>query len=216
MSLLLATQITAIATAALAAFAIVTAIFALLAFGKQSDLLNIQRDQFKDQREVNIEQIRVLKIEAKELQASLDQRKEDAESRRRAQANKVAAWFSAKESSKAGGPFHLWGAFIRNDSDLPILNVRVFFHFIQSESPGAVEWRPIFRGGPTGRIRVIPPRSENFVQIPESIENMIDDCNADIYVVSIDFSDTEGNCWERNAHGALIPRQPTSAQPSNQ
>jgi hypothetical protein len=213
MSLLVATQITAVATAILAVFAIVTAVFAFLAFRKQSDLLGIQRDQFTDQRQVNEEQARVLKLQATELEASLDQRKRDAESHRRAQANSVAAWFAWGETQIGPHIISAWGAVIRNDSGLPILNVRVFFYFIEAESPAAVEWRPIFRGGPPGRIRVIPPRSEEFVPIPESIKNMVDQCNESVYAVGIDFSDAHGNYWERNPRGALTATQPTSAPP---
>ncbi len=50
---------------------------------------------------------------------------------------------------------------------------------------------------------VIPPRSEKFVVIPDQIKNMINECNDDTYVVSIEFTDTAGNRWERDPRGAL-------------
>jgi hypothetical protein len=71
MSLLVATQVTAVATAVLAAFAIVTAILAGLAFSKQSAEV---RDQGK-----------LLKLES----ARFDRESDD---RRREQAGKVSAW----------------------------------------------------------------------------------------------------------------------------
>jgi hypothetical protein len=51
MSLLVATQMTAIATAVLALFAIVTAVFAFLAFRKQSTEVTTLQGQARDQSE---------------------------------------------------------------------------------------------------------------------------------------------------------------------
>ena len=60
MSLIFATQLTAIATAALAVFTIVTAYYAVRAFRKQSqevkdqaDMLQVQSDQLTEQRKIN-------------------------------------------------------------------------------------------------------------------------------------------------------------------
>jgi hypothetical protein len=212
MSLLLATQITAVATAVLALFAIVTAAFAYLAFYSQSQelsdqasLLKIQSDQLEEQRKVNEKQIDVLTLQAQELEASLTERKDQAESERQAQANRVAAWFAWYPiENPFGGTQHDWGAVIRNDSELPILSVRVFFHYIHAFSTASEEWEPILRGGPPDRIRVIAPHSEKFVAIPDQIKNMVNECNDNIYAVSIEFVDAAGNRWERNARGALV------------
>jgi hypothetical protein len=109
MTLLVATQITAVATAILAAGAIVTAVFAILAFRKQSaevttlqqqaedqqkltsqqaELLNIQSGQLElqrqglgEQRKVNVKQAEVMDLQARELGESLKQRKDEAEER---------------------------------------------------------------------------------------------------------------------------------------
>lgn len=206
MSLLVATQITAVATAALAAFAIVTAVFAVLAFRKQSAEVGILGKQLEDQRRVNAEQIRVLSLQARELEASLAERKEEAEEQRRAQANRVTAWFAlGQPRGTSAGTRPRWGALIRNDSDLPILSTRVFFHFIATDTPASAEWNPIQRGGPPERIRVIPPHSVRFVPIPEQIRTMIDKCDDSVYVVSIEFGDAAGNSWVRDPRGALIP-----------
>src|SRR5258708_2423038 len=116
------------------------------------------------------------------------------------QANRVAtrfAWYPV--DTVFAGDAHDWGAVIRNDSDLPILNVRVFFNYIAAASTASEEWQPVMRGGPPDRTRVIPPRSEKFIPIPDQIKNMIDQCNDDIYAVSIEFTDTAGNRWERDA-----------------
>src|SRR5438045_181067 len=70
------TWITAIATAGLLAGAIITAVYAIKAFGAQSQ-------QLKDQRELNAKQTRVLELQATELRESIDERKRDADERRR-------------------------------------------------------------------------------------------------------------------------------------
>lgn len=103
MSLIFATQLAAVATAALAVFAIVTAYYAPKAFRSQSkevsdqaemlkvqaEMLKVQSEQFAEQQEIYAEQIRVLKLQAAELRESLDERKREAEQRRSAQAAKV-------------------------------------------------------------------------------------------------------------------------------
>ena len=171
MSLIFATQLTAVATAALAAFAIVTALFAFLAFRKQSEevraieqqvkdqeeltrhqaellkvqsgQLELQRQQMDNQRQANARQAEVLSLQAIELRESLEQRQRDADDRRRGQAAKVTAWFGPDLSQvrPAKGPGLPQGAFIRNASDLPVLDVRVSFHYIQEKLPGG-DWSP--------------------------------------------------------------------------
>ena len=110
MSLLTATQIAAVGTAALAAGALVTAVFAYLAFRKQSQevctldreardqakLLEIQsgrleaqREQLTDQQTLNKQQTEVLALQAHELAESMARRKREAADRHRAQAARV-------------------------------------------------------------------------------------------------------------------------------
>ena len=108
-----AAQWTAAATIALAVFAVVTAVFAFLAYRKQSkelrsleahmtdlgawarqeaELLRVQfgqldvlRQQFQEQRAVNARQTEVLELQAQELKASLEQREREAVQRQRGQ-----------------------------------------------------------------------------------------------------------------------------------
>jgi hypothetical protein len=89
-------EITAIATAVLAVFAIVTGIYAVRAFRKQSkevsdqaEMLRVQSEQLEEQRKINAEQTRVLALQAEELRESLGERKREADQRRRAQAAQV-------------------------------------------------------------------------------------------------------------------------------
>jgi len=71
----LSTEITAIATVILAAFAIVTAWYARKAFRAQSREVKHQADMLDEQREINAEQTRVLGLQAEELRQSLAWRK---------------------------------------------------------------------------------------------------------------------------------------------
>jgi len=70
-------EITALATAVLAVFAIVTAVYAVRAFRKQSQeisdqasMLKVQSDQLEEQRKINVEQTKVLELQAAELRES--------------------------------------------------------------------------------------------------------------------------------------------------
>jgi hypothetical protein len=151
MAMDLSGEITAIATAVLAMFAIVTAVFAILAFRKQSDavkdgrkligqqkdLLQVQSDrlevyrgQVDEQRQINAAHGQVLQLQAEEIAASLKQRERDAEEQRRRQAAKVTAWMGRYEGIRK------WQGCIRNASDQPIYDVRLFFHLIYQKALG--------------------------------------------------------------------------------
>jgi len=69
MSLIAATQITAVATGILAVFAIVTAVFAFLAFRKQSTKVAALQQQVRDQRDLTAKQTPVLELQLRELEA---------------------------------------------------------------------------------------------------------------------------------------------------
>jgi cbb3-type cytochrome oxidase subunit 3 len=101
MSVDLSGEITAIATAVLAVFAIVAAAFAILAFRKQykevsdqASMLRVQSEQLAEQRKVNAGQIRVLALQATELRESL----EDASAKQRNDAAPKLAAFSSRPS----------------------------------------------------------------------------------------------------------------------
>ncbi len=205
MSVDLSGEITAIATVVLAVFAIVTAVFAILAFRKQSrevsdqaSMLKVQSGQLAEQRKINAEQIGVLALQAAELNASLLERTHDAEERKRAQAARVTASFVLT-------PGKLWAALIRNASDLPILDVRIFFHYVAEKWQGG-DWEPQMLGGPMERIRTLPPHEERFVAIPENVWSQMTDVSANSHVVSIEFTDAAGNRWERDPRGDLNAR----------
>jgi hypothetical protein len=212
MSLIFATQLTAIATAVLAVFAILTGIYAIRAFRKQSketsdqakmlkvqsDRLEVYRTQVDEQREINDTRGKVLELQAREIRASLEQRERAADEERRSQAVRVTAWF-------AEDPHGLWGARVCNDSDLPVVDVRTFFNYIAEKWSGG-DWEPVTRGGSMEKIRVLPPRTDRFIEIPEQVRNQMSEVSDSVYAVSIEFTDAAGNRWERDPRGALVAR----------
>jgi hypothetical protein len=102
MSLIFATQLSAMATTVLAAFAIVTAWYARRAFLKQSQevraqamMLQIQADQLAEDRKINAQQTRVLELQAQDLHESLKERKSNRQVAEREQADKVGYQMTA-------------------------------------------------------------------------------------------------------------------------
>lgn len=144
MSLIFATQITAIATAVLAVFAIVTAFYAVRAFRKQSqevsdqaEMLKVQSEQLAEQRKVNAEQIRVLGLQAAELHESLEERQREAAERRRAQASRVFIWIRA--SPEGSDPINTAVVGVKNTSQQPIYDLSLSWRIgsgEQNEHPG--------------------------------------------------------------------------------
>jgi hypothetical protein len=211
--------ITAIGTALLAIFAILTTIYAVRAFRKQSqevsdgreligqqkDMLQVQSDrlevyrgQVDEQREMNAKYREALDLQAREIRASLEQRERAGEEERRSQAAQVTAWFDQT-------PGKTWAGHIRNASDLPIFDVRTFFHYVAEKWHGG-DWDPQMLGGPVEKIRVLPPQQDRFVPIPENVWSQMTDVSVNSHVVSIEFTDAAGNHWERDPRGALVPR----------
>ena len=88
--------ITAMGTALLAIFAILTTVHAIRAFRKQSqevshqaEMLKVHSEQLAEQRKLNDRQMEVLALQATEPRESLEERKREAVERRNAQAAQV-------------------------------------------------------------------------------------------------------------------------------
>jgi hypothetical protein len=148
MSLIFATQLTAVATAVLAAFAIATAWYARQAFRKQSqevtaierqvtdgqetarqqaELLKIQaehlevlRAQLDDQREASAAQAGVLKLQADELRAAADARALQSLERRQQYASTVVAW---QDEPRRSGTGWVVDAHVLNTGERPVRDV---------------------------------------------------------------------------------------------
>jgi hypothetical protein len=107
------TWITAIATVGLLAGAIITAIYAIRAFraqakeiSDQADMLQVQSDQFVEQRRINEKQTEVLDLQAAELRESTEERKREREARHRAQAARVFITQEAAPTVPSGYAAH--------------------------------------------------------------------------------------------------------------
>jgi hypothetical protein len=108
MSLIFATQLTAVATSVLAVFAIVTTVYAVRAFRKQSQevrdqasMLKVQSDELGEQRTINA-------LQAKDLQESLKERERLRRIAEREQANDVGfAWWPASHELVISPPTQL-------------------------------------------------------------------------------------------------------------
>ena len=82
-----------------------------------------------------------------------------------------------------------------------------FFYYVDEAQPGA-QWNPVMRGGPVERLRLLPPRSDGFISMPANVRSTFGNVsvNAATCVVSIEFTDANGNQWERDPRGALVSR----------
>jgi hypothetical protein len=157
MSLIFAAQLSAVATAVLAVFAIVTAFYARQAFRRQSQevgaierqvkdqqeltrqqaellkvqsgRLELQGEQLDDQRKVNADQAKVLKLQADELRESLAARQRAAEQQRKAQASKVFIVESEGLSRPPSGSPAVPFVVARavNSSDQPVYDVEFYW-----------------------------------------------------------------------------------------
>jgi hypothetical protein len=118
MSLLFSTQLTAVATAVLGVFAIITAAVAALAFRKQSQEITLLQVQLRDQKEFDERQAGVLELQAKELAESLEERKLNRVQKNREQATHIFVW----EDQNYSG---MMIAHAKNASAQPIYDVEV-------------------------------------------------------------------------------------------
>lgn len=121
MSEIFAVQLTAVATLALAILALATAVLAFMAWRKQSgevrdqaEMLRVQSEQLAEDRKINAEQIRVLGLQAEELERV-------AREKRRAQA--VQVYMHGPRVELSGGSIS-YTVRLRNTSVLPVYDPR--------------------------------------------------------------------------------------------
>ena len=134
----------------------------------------------------------------------------------RAQASKVTAWFNFFEVVRPvpQGTFvrdpkalvdATWGGTVRNASELPIFDVRIFYYWVNDRRDGS-PWTTEQRYVSIDIIRVIPPGQARNQELPERVRNQSQECNDQVYVVGIEFTDADGHRWFRNERAALEPR----------
>jgi hypothetical protein len=98
MSLIFATQLTAVFTAILGVGAIVTAVLAYMAFRKQSREVTAIEQQVSDQKEVTARQTALLQVQSDQLQLQRRQFEREQAERRRVQATGVYFVISLREA----------------------------------------------------------------------------------------------------------------------
>lgn len=157
---------------------------------------------------LKVENVRDMKAAEERLLAAADRRQAEREraarreADRRAQASKVTAWFELYHDDKYELIDKVWGAAIRNASELPILDVRVFFYWVNDPHDGS-PWTTEQRYASVERIRVIPPGQTWNLELPDRVRSMDEKCDDQVYLVSIEFTDANGTRWMRDERGAL-------------
>jgi hypothetical protein len=170
------------------ALALATAIFAGLAFRKQSKEVELLGQQLKDQQAINEKSATVADLQAQELRESLEQRKADAATQRRAQASKV---FIVEQTDrymvgKPGKDTLGVTARVMNESDDPIYKVLLSWHLGTA---------------PQGRDPIdgaMMPGAES-----SAMQYVPDGANPDQFGAVVFFYDATGVCWRRRPDGQL-------------
>lgn len=223
MSLLVATQVTAVATAVLAVFAIVTAIFAIAAFLKQREevrtlqqeakdqqalteqqgellkvqagQLDVQRQQLDDQRAINEKQAEVATLQAQELRESLDERKREADEQRRAQASRV---FIHEERLDADPRVPQASRAARGEQPQPVVVAHVMNTSQQPVYNVLISWH--LGTAPKGRCHLMPlmPGAED-----KDIQPVPPDADAEKFGAVAFFRDAAGVTWRTRPDGQL-------------
>jgi hypothetical protein len=166
---------------------------------------------------LRVENARDLEAANERLRAAVD-RKRAAEERntareaaRRTQASKVTAWFDFYTPGiqpDIGSPVPQppdileAGAAIRNASELPIFDVRVFFYWVNDPGDGR-PWTTELRYASQQRLRVISPGQTSHHRLPEHVRNMAKECNGQVYLIGIEFTDANGMRWFRDERAVL-------------
>jgi hypothetical protein len=156
---------------------------------------------------------RALHGQAAEVRVVVRQYAEDRDRRLQEQAAKVSGWVAREDSGAR------WQARIRNQSGLPVYNVRTTFHEMKRRTP-APEVGPAWDVVDTVEaprdfvICVLPPDDNRDVPVPQKVREEFGRVSDRTCVISITFTDAAGNHWGRNEHGILrqIPEPSASVE----
>lgn len=207
MSETFAVQLTAVFTAILGVGAIVTAVFAVLAFKKQSrevsdqaEMLRVQAEQLAEDRKVNAEQIRVLGLQAEELGRAAADRDREAEERHRAQAAQVYLQREYISPTYDLDPPQL-AAYVRNTSQQPVYGLRIRWLLDGKPYEGYYESTATVMPGAEHKVTIDLPRDK----APRD------------FSVSAIFRDRAGAWWQTWPYGHLeeIPDPSSSSERSS-
>jgi hypothetical protein len=210
MSVAFATQLTAVATLALALLALATAVLAFMAWGKQSrevrdqaEMLRVQSEQLAEARKVNAEQIRVLGLQAEEFRQAAADPERDLQERRRAQAAMVYMWTAPAHVAVdgVGSPEMTLEAYVRNTSPQPIYDVQFTWQIITADRRKIV--------GGTECEAPLMPLAMSSARAPRTPGVLVDRPYAD---AAVTFRDRAGVWWRTEPSGHLeeLPPQPVA------
>ena len=183
-------EITAIATAVLAVFAIVTAWYARRAFLKQSQEVSAIERQVKDQEKLTSQQAELLKVQSGQLDIQHQELQDLRVERRRAQARLVSVWPDLTK----GVVDRMVTVQIENNSPQPIRHVRATWDpdrgERQPESGSEFEFFDAIEPGGQRTIRL---------SLPPAFENRQDP----VFEVVMLFQDAVGIGWRIHSRGQL-------------
>jgi hypothetical protein len=165
-------------------------------------MLRIQSDQLTEQRTINAQQAKVLELQASDLRESLDERKQEAQLRRRAQAERV---FIGQLNTVDANPDqddeperHRATVTVVNTSDRPIYDAGLRW------PPGSTwEWPPIAE--PLGTI-MPGDRIQRLQYFPLGTDMTVN-------VATLEFRDAAGITWTRRPDGHLVEQEKPGPQP---
>jgi hypothetical protein len=147
-------------------------------------------------------------LAANERKLIESERAAQREAERRAQAAKVIAWFGLRPygyTEVSPAEQGSWGALVRNASELPVFDIRIFFYWVNDRHDGS-EWTTEQRYASVERFRVIPPEQTRYLELPDRVRSMANECNDDVYLVGVEFTDARGARWFRDERAVLHDR----------
>jgi hypothetical protein len=126
---------------------------------------------------------------------------------RRAQADKVAAWFDERHMIPKGMeyPEQVLGAVIRNSSDLPIYDVGISFVQLSSKV-SSTRTKAVDEASDV--VSVVPPADERFAPARYNQPLFMDPGWDGTLLVEMSFRDAAGNRWRRDMNGVLTEEPP--------
>jgi len=168
-----------------------------------------------DRRQAANDRLEAQKEREEARRAANDERAAQREADRRAQASKVTAWFAFYHRA-TGEPIlgdqvvvpigtATWGGVVRNAYELPIFDVRLFYFRVIDQHDGS-PWTTENVYASTDRMRVVPPHQTRSQELPARVRDRWQDCNDEVYVVGVEFTDANGARWYRNERAVLEPR----------
>jgi hypothetical protein len=196
MSVDLSGEITAIATAVLAVFAIVTAYYARKAFLKQSQEVRAIERQVKDQEELTRQQAELLGIQSGQLKLQQQQLDEQRAERRRAQATRILISAEPRpdpRTSESAGPISTSYVTVRNTSSQPIYDLRFLFR----ESDG--EWTQL--SDPPDQADVLMPGKQYDYPVDVEIPYVAFIADPSLVAAGVVFRDASGVHWHLYSDG---------------